>query len=99
MVEMIVLKDREEWLQHRNRIGGSDAAAIVGLNPYRSNVELWQIKTGQMEQEDISGKEYVENDDPVIDAEAQTVEAQSDSVQEAPVQQPTDAQAALFGNS
>lgn len=44
-------------------------------------------------------KEYVENDDPVIDAEAQTVEAQSDSVQEAPVQQPTDAQAALFGNS
>lgn len=44
-------------------------------------------------------KEYVENDDPVIDAEAQTVEAQSDSVQEAPVQQPTDAQAALFGNN
>ena len=34
MVEMIVLKDREEWLQHRNRIGGSDAAAIVGMNQY-----------------------------------------------------------------
>lgn len=59
MVEMIVLKDREEWLQHRNRIGGSDAAAIVGMNPYRSNVELWQIKTGQLEQEDISEKSYV----------------------------------------
>lgn len=59
MVEMIVLKDREEWLQHRNRIGGSDAAAIVGMNPYRSNVELWQIKTGQLEQEDISEKPYV----------------------------------------
>lgn len=55
MVKMIVLKNREEWLRHRNRIGGSDAAAIVNKNPYRSNVELWQIKTGQLEQEDISG--------------------------------------------
>ena len=59
MVKMIVLKDREEWLQHRNRIGGSDAAAIVNMNPYRSNMELWQIKTGQLEQEDISDKPYV----------------------------------------
>lgn len=60
MVKMIVLKNREEWLQYRNkRIGGSDAAAIVNKNPYRSNVELWQIKTGQLEQEDISEKPYV----------------------------------------
>ena len=44
-------------------------------------------------------KEYVENDDSVIDAEVQTVESQPDSVQEASVQQPTDAHAALFGNN
>ena len=56
---MIVLKDREEWLKHRDRIGGSDASAILGMNPYRTNIELWQIKTGQLTQEDISEKPYV----------------------------------------
>lgn len=60
MVEMIQLKDRAEWLEARkNRIGGSEAACIVGMNPYRSNVELWEIKTGQVEAEDISDKPYV----------------------------------------
>lgn len=60
MVEMIQLKDRAEWLEARkNRIGGSDASCIVGMNPYRSNVELWEIKTGQVEAEDISDKPYV----------------------------------------
>lgn len=60
MVEMIQLKDRAEWLEARkNRIGGSEAACIVGMNPYRSNVELWEIKTGQVEAEDISDKPFV----------------------------------------
>ena len=59
MVEMIKLKDREEWLQHRDRIGGSDASAILGMNPYRNNIELWQIKTGQLIPEDISDKPFV----------------------------------------
>lgn len=60
MVEKKVFGSREEWLQARNnRIGGSDAAAIIGLNPYMSNVELWEIKTGRRQQEDISQKPYV----------------------------------------
>lgn len=59
MVEMKVLANREEWLSNRQRIGGSDAAAIIGKNPYRSNVDLWRIKTGQMQPEDISQKPYV----------------------------------------
>jgi len=59
MVEMIVLKDREEWLKNRDRIGGSDASAIIGMNPYRTNIELWQIKTGQLVPEDISEQPYV----------------------------------------
>lgn len=59
MVEMKVLKSHDEWLTSRNRIGGSDASAIIGRNPYRNNVELWQIKTGQMVSEDISDKPYV----------------------------------------
>ena len=54
------LKSREEWLQNRQRLGGSDASSIVGMNPYKSNTELWEIKTGRAEQEDISDKPYVQ---------------------------------------
>lgn len=56
---MKVLKNRAEWLKNRTRIGGSDAAAIVGMNPYMSNVELWEIKTGITTQRDISEEPYV----------------------------------------
>lgn len=39
---------REEWLAVRKRgIGSSDAAAAVGLNPYKSQLELWMEKTGR----------------------------------------------------
>lgn len=39
--------DRDEWLAVRKTgIGGSDAAAAVGLNPYKSQLELWMEKTG-----------------------------------------------------
>ena len=59
-VRMTVLKDREEWLQNRFKgIGGSEASAIVGLNPYMNNIDLWNIKTGQVIPEDISDKPYV----------------------------------------
>lgn len=60
MVEMKVLANREEWLKNRTKIGGSDASAIVGLNPYLDNVTLWEIKTGKRQQEDISHKPYVQ---------------------------------------
>ncbi|MDD2883370.1 MAG: YqaJ viral recombinase family protein [Rhodoferax sp.] len=40
--------DRDEWLTVRKRgIGSSDAAAAVGLNPYKSQLELWMEKTGR----------------------------------------------------
>jgi putative phage-type endonuclease len=59
-VEKLVLNSREEWLKARkNHIGGSDASACVGLNPYTSNVELWEEKTGRRHPEDISHKDYV----------------------------------------
>ena len=42
----IMAKDREEWLEERKAgIGGSDAATILGLNPYSDNIKLWEIKT------------------------------------------------------
>lgn len=38
---------REEWLEYRRAgIGGSDAAVIVGLNPWRSLSELYADKLG-----------------------------------------------------
>lgn len=60
MVEMITLKNRAEWLEKRKgRIGGSEAACIVGMNPYQTNVELWEYKTGRRVAEDISDKPFV----------------------------------------
>ncbi|KGK27594.1 YqaJ viral recombinase family protein [Pseudomonas plecoglossicida] len=39
---------REGWLQIRKQgIGSSDAAAAVGLSPYKSQLELWLEKTGR----------------------------------------------------
>lgn len=39
---------REDWLTVRKQgIGSSDAAAAVGLNPYKSQLELWMEKTGR----------------------------------------------------
>lgn len=39
---------RNEWLQvRRTGIGSSDAAAAVGLSPYKSQLELWLEKTGR----------------------------------------------------
>lgn len=60
MIERKILASREEWLKHRSRIGGSDASAIVGLNPYKTNTDLYLEKTGQKESLDISHKPYVE---------------------------------------
>ncbi len=39
----------EEWLAERRKsIGGSDAAAIVGMNPYVTPYMLWADKTGRL---------------------------------------------------
>ena len=59
-VRMIQLTSHEEWLNKRTSfVGGSEAAALVGKNPYMSNIDLWQIKTGQQAKADIDDKEYV----------------------------------------
>ena len=39
---------RDQWLQVRQGgIGSSDAAAAVGLHPYKSQLQLWMEKTGR----------------------------------------------------
>lgn len=47
-LQMIPFASHEEWLQIRRKyIGGSDAGAIVGLNPYSSAFSVWAEKTGK----------------------------------------------------
>jgi putative phage-type endonuclease len=53
--------DRERWLEERKSgIGGSDAAASIGVDPYRDRLELWSLKVGLVEPDDLSGNEAVE---------------------------------------
>ena len=59
-VRMIQLTSREEWLKKRTSyVGGSEAAALVGNNPYMTNIDLYRIKTGQQAKENIDNKDYV----------------------------------------
>ena len=59
-VEMKILDSREDWLKNRkNGIGGSEISAVIGCNPYLTNVELWELKTGKKQPEDISDKPFV----------------------------------------
>jgi len=51
---------RDAWLELRKKgIGASDASAVVGMNPYKTNIQLWEEKTGRREATDISDKPYV----------------------------------------
>jgi putative phage-type endonuclease len=49
MINEIKYENREEWLSIRKGyIGGSEAGAVVGLNPYKSAYTLWAEKTGKV---------------------------------------------------
>ena len=41
-------------------LGASDAAAAIGVSPYKSRFSLWAEKTGQVEPPDLSEKEAVQ---------------------------------------
>ena len=61
MVTMIEYKSREEWLKARQEfIGGSDVACILGLNPYKTNVQLFREKKGMVEPDDLSDNPLVQ---------------------------------------
>lgn len=47
MVTRKKFASKPEWLLARKgKIGGSDAAAVLGLNPYKNNVEFWNEMVG-----------------------------------------------------
>ncbi len=62
-LEIIHIENREEWLREREKIrgiGGSDAAAAVGLGKRKSMVQLWREKSGRAMAKDLSGVAYVQ---------------------------------------
>lgn len=59
---IIKINSREEWLKARQSqgIGGSEAGCILGRNKYKTNVELWEEKTGRAEPPDLSDNAAVQ---------------------------------------
>lgn len=56
-----MIHTQEEWLQARlHGIGASEASAVIGCNPYLSNVDLWRLKTGRKQAQDISSNTHVQ---------------------------------------
>ena len=50
---------REKWLQKRRQgIGGSDASVILGLNPWKTQMDLWLEKTGEFTEDEDNEKMY-----------------------------------------
>jgi putative phage-type endonuclease len=48
-------RDREEWLAERKTgIGGSDAAAVLGVSPYKSALDLWREKVSDESESDAA---------------------------------------------
>lgn len=59
---IIKINSREEWLKARQSqgIGGSEAGCILGRNKYKTNVELWEEKTGRTKPPDLSDNAAVQ---------------------------------------
>ncbi len=57
----IHFEDRASWLAGRMRgIGGSEAAAAVGLSPWQTPLGLWKLKIGTDTQKDLSDNAAVQ---------------------------------------
>lgn len=51
---VIVCRNRAEWQEaRRDGLGASDAAAMLGISPWKTNVQLWEEKCGLTVPEDI----------------------------------------------
>lgn len=62
MLDVLIKRfnSREEWLAARKSyIGGSDASCIVAMNPYKTNVDLWEEKTGRRKPVNIDNEPFV----------------------------------------
>ena len=60
MLKMYRCKNHESWLKNRKKyLGGSDVSCILGLNPYKTNVQLYREKKGLVEPDDLSDNPLV----------------------------------------
>ena len=53
-----VYRSRDEWLSHRDGLGGSDAGAVCGFG-FKTRMELWEEKIGIRVPKDLSDDERV----------------------------------------
>jgi putative phage-type endonuclease len=61
VVERAAPEDRHEWLKaRRSGLGGSDAAAVLGISKWKSPLALWSEKCGLVEQPNLDELEYIE---------------------------------------
>lgn len=60
-MSIIIPETHDAWLEERKKgIGASDAGTIIGVNRWKTNVELWEEKAGLRQPEDIGHKPYVQ---------------------------------------
>lgn len=58
-IYLIGTNSEEEWLEERKKgIGGSDAAAVLGISKYTSPLKVYKVKLGEIK-EDLSDNIYV----------------------------------------
>lgn len=61
MIQKLIFNNRDAWLAARKgKIGGSDAGCILGLNPWKSNVDLYLEKIGEKQPDDLSDNPLVQ---------------------------------------
>lgn len=58
--EVVCRADDPDWLRLRlTGIGASEAAALIGVNPWKSAIQLYAEKTGALKADDLSDNEAV----------------------------------------
>lgn len=58
--EMRVFDNKDEWLKHRKKIGGSDAGVILGLSKWKDNLTLYREKLDLIPTPDLSDNPLVQ---------------------------------------
>ena len=59
-LRMYEYKTRDAWLKARKKyIGGSDVACILGMNPFKTNLQLYREKKGLVMPDDLSDNPLV----------------------------------------
>ncbi len=59
-VDLNAVDEKDRWhFERKLGIGGSDVAAILGIDKFKTALQVWEEKTGRTEPEDLSDNERV----------------------------------------